>query len=81
MEACGAMLLVTLTLLLFVYRFASRFTLGAIASATAPARHTWLSSNYRARGPMTSLFDEVVALDDAVALIAFGFGHNHRQSP
>lgn len=73
MEACGAMLLVTLTLLLFGTDLRLALLFGAIASATAPAQTLMVVQQYRARGPMTSLLMSVVALDDAVALIAFGF--------
>lgn len=73
MEACGAMLLVTFTLLLFGTDLRLALLFGAIASATAPAQTLMVVQQYRARGPMTSLLMSVVALDDAVALIAFGF--------
>ena len=47
--------------------------LGAIASATAPAATVLVIKQYKAKGPLTSTLLSVVALDDAVALIAFGF--------
>ncbi|HEY8349023.1 MAG TPA: cation:proton antiporter [Clostridiales bacterium] len=47
--------------------------LGAIASATAPAATIMVIKQYRAKGPVTETLLSVVALDDAVALIAFGF--------
>ena len=47
--------------------------LGAIASATAPAATIMVIRQYNARGPVTKTLLSVVALDDAVALIAFGF--------
>jgi len=47
--------------------------LGAIASATAPAATIMVIRQYRAHGPVTKTLLSVVALDDAVALIAFGF--------
>ena len=46
-------------------------TLGAIASATAPAATLMVIRQYRARGPVVNTILPVVALDDAVALIAF----------
>lgn len=45
--------------------------LGAIASATAPASTIMTIRQYRAKGPFVDTILEVVALDDAVALIAF----------
>jgi len=47
--------------------------LGAIASATAPAATIMVIRQYNAHGPVTKTLLSVVALDDAVALIAFGF--------
>ncbi|NLA87699.1 MAG: cation:proton antiporter, partial [Clostridiales bacterium] len=47
--------------------------LGAIAAATAPAATIMVVKQYKARGPVTEMLLSVVALDDAVALIAFGF--------
>ena len=47
--------------------------LGAIASATAPAATIMVIRQYGAKGPVTKTLLSVVALDDAVALIAFGF--------
>lgn len=46
-------------------------TLGAIACATAPAATLMVVKQYKARGPVVSTLLPVVALDDAVALIAF----------
>ena len=46
-------------------------TLGAIASATAPAATLMVVRQYKAKGPLTNLLLPVVALDDAVCLIAF----------
>ncbi len=46
-------------------------TLGAIASATAPAATLMVIKQYRARGPLVNTLLPVVALDDAAALILF----------
>ncbi len=46
-------------------------TLGAIAAATAPAATLMVVRQYKAKGPVTEILLPVVALDDAVALIAF----------
>ena len=46
-------------------------TLGAIASATAPAATLMVVNQYKAKGPLTDLLLPIVALDDAVGLIIF----------
>ena len=46
-------------------------TLGAIASATAPAATLMVVRQYKAKGPLTDLLLPIVALDDAVGLIIF----------
>lgn len=45
--------------------------LGAIATATAPAATLMVVKQYKAKGPLTSILLPVVALDDAVGLVAF----------
>lgn len=45
--------------------------LGAIATATAPAATLMVVKQYKARGPLTDILLPVVALDDAVGLVAF----------
>ena len=46
-------------------------TLGAIASATAPAATLMVVRQYKAHGPVTNLLLPIVALDDAAGLIIF----------
>lgn len=46
-------------------------TLGAIASATAPAATLMVVKQYKAKGPLTDILLPVVALDDAVGLVLF----------
>ncbi len=46
-------------------------TLGAIASATAPAATLMVVRQYKAKGPVTDMLLPVVALDDAVGLVCF----------
>jgi len=46
-------------------------TLGAIATATAPAATLMVVRQYKADGPLTRLLLPIVALDDAVGLIVF----------
>lgn len=72
LEAFGAMLLVCIVLLLLGFDIKLALLLGAIASATAPAATVLVVKQYKAKGPVTETLLSVVALDDAVALIAFG---------
>lgn len=46
-------------------------TLGAVASATAPAATLMVIRQYKAKGPLTDILLPVVALDDAVGLVVF----------
>ncbi len=46
-------------------------TLGAIATATAPAATLMVIKQYKAAGPLTRMLLPVVALDDVVGLIVF----------
>ena len=50
---------------------AQAITLGAIATATAPAATLMVVRQYKAKGPLTDLLLPIVALDDAVGLIVF----------
>jgi Kef-type K+ transport system membrane component KefB len=50
---------------------AQAVTLGAIATATAPAATLMVVRQYKAKGPLTSLLLPIVALDDAVGLVVF----------
>ena len=46
-------------------------TLGAVATATAPAATLMVVRQYKAKGPLTDILLPVVALDDAVGLVVF----------
>ena len=72
-EAMGAVILLTVTLIICKVDLKLSILLGAIAAATAPAQTIMVINQYKAKGPLTSLLLSVVALDDAVALIGFGF--------
>ena len=52
---------------------AMALVLGAIASATAPAATSNVLWEYKTRGPLTSTILAIVALDDALALLLYGF--------
>ena len=72
-EALVAVFLVQGALVAFGFDVEFALVLGAIAAATAPAATILVIKQYKARGPVTETLMSVVALDDAVALIAFGF--------
>ena len=72
MEAFGAMVLVFAGLTIAGFPADMSILLAAIASATAPAATIMVVRQYRAKGPVTDTLLTVVALDDAVALMAFG---------
>lgn len=46
-------------------------TLGAVATATAPAATLMVVKQYKAEGPLTKILLPIVALDDVVGLIVF----------
>lgn len=50
---------------------AQAITLGAIATATAPAATLMVVRQYKAKGPLTKILLPIVALDDAVGLVIF----------
>jgi len=50
---------------------ATAITLGAIATATAPAATLMVVNQYKAKGKLTDILLPIVALDDAVGLIVF----------
>ena len=52
---------------------AMALVLGAIASATAPAATTNVLWELKSRGPLTSTVLAIVALDDGLALLLYGF--------
>ncbi len=76
-EALAAVLFTDIALVAFhfamphVLTLPQAITLGAIASATAPAATLMVVRQYKAKGPLTNILLPVVALDDAVCLIAF----------
>ena len=79
LQALAALAFVDIALVIFhflrpdVLSVPAAITLGAIATATAPATTLMVVRQYKAKGELTDLLLPIVALDDAVALIAFGF--------
>ena len=53
------------------FNISGAITLGAIATATAPAATLMVVKQYKAHGKVTDLLLPVVAIDDAVGLVAF----------
>lgn len=51
--------------------FPMAFIIGAVSCATAPAATMAIVSEYKAKGPLSTTLLAVVALDDAIAVIAF----------
>lgn len=72
-ESLGAIVLVTGVLLLLRFDLKMSIMLGAIAAATAPAQTIAVINQYKSKGSLTSMLMSVVAIDDATALIGFGF--------
>lgn len=70
---CVDIVLVILTLFTNheTFNLSGALTLGAIATATAPAATLMVVKQYKAHGKVTDLLLPVVALDDAVGLVAF----------
>lgn len=61
----------SLTVLKDALPLADAITLGAIATATAPAATLMVVRQYKAKGPLTDLLLPIVAIDDAVGLVVF----------
>lgn len=70
-EALTAVALVDIALLVCGFPPAESIALGAIAAATAPAATLMVVRQYKADGPVTRTLLPVVAMDDAVCLMAF----------
>ncbi|MBQ3763717.1 MAG: cation:proton antiporter, partial [Synergistaceae bacterium] len=67
----GALILLSLKLGSDVLPLPVAITLGAIASATAPAATLMVVRQFKAKGPVTDLLLPIVALDDAAGLVIF----------
>ena len=72
LEAVTATILVDIVLILIGQELTLALCIGAIASATAAASTLMIVKQYKAKGPVTQVLLPVVAIDDAVALMAFG---------
>lgn len=72
-ESTLAAVLVAGSLILIGSDTAFSLIMGAIAAATAPTSILLVMKEYRAKGPVSEMLKSVAALDDATALILFGF--------
>ena len=70
-QAFGATILVNLALFAMKFPAPIAISLGAIATATAPAATLMVIRQYHAKGPVTNILLPVVALDDAIGLMIF----------
>ena len=77
-QALAAMVCVDIVLVIVslftdhqTFNLSGAITLGAIATATAPAATLMVVKQYKAHGKVTDILLPVVALDDAVGLVAF----------
>ena len=67
----AALILLSLKLGADILPLPVAITLGAIASATAPAATLMVVRQFKAKGPVTDLLLPIVALDDAAGLVIF----------
>lgn len=72
LEALVAIAFVDLVMI-FIFKKSVQFSimLGAIAAATAPAATVMVIRQYKAKGPLVNTLLQVVAMDDAVGIVAF----------
>ena len=77
LQAVTAMIFVDIVLVIVCFfakntlTLPAAITLGAVATATAPAATLMVVRQYKAHGNLTNLLLPIVALDDAVGLVAF----------
>ena len=70
-QSLGTAILVDTVLILCGFDIPLALTLGAIATATAPAATLMVVRQYHAKGPVTNTLLPVVAMDDAVGLMVY----------
>jgi Kef-type K+ transport system membrane component KefB len=76
-EGLLAMTFVTVLVTLWTKDLGVGILLGALSSATAPAATVDVLWQYRSKGPLTSTILAIVALDDGLALILYGFAFSY----
>lgn len=72
-EGLGAFAVVTTLVSLLTGNLPLGLLLGALSSATAPAATVDVLWEYHSEGPLTTTILGIVALDDALALVLYGF--------
>lgn len=73
LEALTAVILIDIVMIFVLGQpVAFSLVLGAIAAATAPAATLMVVRQYKAKGPVVDTLLPVVAMDDAVGIMAFG---------
>lgn len=72
-EGLTAMLLVSILVIIYTGNIPLGILLGALSSATAPAATVDVLWEYRSKGPLTTTILAIVALDDGLSLILYGF--------
>ena len=72
-EGLLAFFFVALVVTIFTKKLYLGILFGALASATAPAATTDVLWEYKTKGPLTSILQAVIALDDGLSLILYGF--------
>jgi NhaP-type Na+/H+ or K+/H+ antiporter len=72
-EALGAFFVVALAVYLYTKTLYIALIFGGLACATAPAATVDVLRQYRSSGPLTSTLFAIVAIDDAIAIIIYGF--------
>lgn len=72
-EGILSMVMVTVLVWMWTGNPAIAILLGALSSATAPAATVDVLWQYRSRGPVTTTILAIVALDDGLGLVLFGF--------
>jgi Kef-type K+ transport system membrane component KefB len=73
LESLGAFFLVATAVFLYSHSLPTALIFGALSSATAPAATVDVLWEYKSRGPLTNTLFAVVGIDDAAALIIYGF--------
>jgi len=76
LEGITAFILVTFAIGFFTKNWALAIMLGALASATAPAATVDVLWEYKAAGILTTMVFAIVALDDGLALLLYGFANS-----
>ncbi len=72
-EVLGTFTLVTLLVWAVTGKLSTALIFGALATATAPAATVDVLWEYESKGPLTTTILAIVGLDDALALIVYGF--------